>query len=199
MKYRIYIDEVGNSDLNSSSNEEHRFLCLTGVIFNLQYVSNTLQPEIESLKARYFNSHPDEPVIFHRKELIYKKYPFQGLKYPEVEEKFNAEFLNLLSRWEYTVISVVLDKLEHNTNYSETWKYDPYHYCQEIILERFRLFLNIQGAFGDVMIESRGGKEDMRLKKSFRRLSDSIISILENGKFFTYKNQIIGYGLKKLP
>jgi bifunctional pyridoxal-dependent enzyme with beta-cystathionase and maltose regulon repressor activities len=111
------------------------------------------------------------------------------------------------------------------------------------------------------MIESRGGKEDMRLKKSFRRLmekgtqflspeklsehitskelkvkskganiaglqiadliahsvrryafkkiwkmedgkqtfSDSIISILENGKFFTYKNQIIGYGLKKLP
>lgn len=109
--------------------------------------------------------------------------------------------------------------------------------------------------------ESRGGAEDMRLKKSFRKLmdggtqflssesllqhitskelkvkakganiaglqladliahsvrrfafktiwnmndgritfSDSIIPILEKEKFFKYKNQVLGYGLKKLP
>lgn len=76
MKYRIYIDEVGNSDLKSSANEEHRFLCLTGIIFRLDYVSEILQPELEALKAKYFGSHPDEPIIFHRKELVHKKYPF---------------------------------------------------------------------------------------------------------------------------
>lgn len=54
MKYRIYIDEVGNSDLKSSANEEHRFLCLTGVIFRLDYVSEVLQPELEALKVKYF-------------------------------------------------------------------------------------------------------------------------------------------------
>ena len=48
-----------------------------------------------------------------------------------------------------------------------------YHYCQEILLERFRLFLNINDAKGDVMFESRGGKEDMRLKKSFRQLMET--------------------------
>jgi len=170
MKYRIYIDEVGNSDLKSSSNEEHRFLCLTGVIFELDYVRNILQPELEALKAKYFDSHPDDPVVLHRKELLQKKYPFNALADPDISRDFDMEFLQLLAKWDYKVIGVVIDKQEHNTNYAETWKYDPYHYCQEILLERFKLFLNIQNGIGDVMIESRGGKEDMRLKKSFRNL-----------------------------
>jgi hypothetical protein len=173
VKYRIYIDEVGNSDLNSSTNENHRFLCLAGVIFSLEYVASTLQPEMELLKVKYFGSHPDDPVIFHRKELVYKKYPFHALANVDTAKRFNEEFLGLLERWDYRVIGVVLDKQELNTNYSASWKYDPYHYCQEIILERFRLFLNIKNAVGDVMIESRGGKEDLRLKKSFRRLMDN--------------------------
>ena len=86
---------------------------------------------------------------------------------------FNTEFVALLNKWEYTVIGVVLDKQEYNINYASTCKYDPYHYCQEIILERFRLFLNMNQAVGDVMIESRGGKEDKCLKRSFRRLMDN--------------------------
>jgi hypothetical protein len=31
-KHRIYIDEVGNPDLESSDDPNHRFLSLTGVI-----------------------------------------------------------------------------------------------------------------------------------------------------------------------
>ena len=90
MKYRIYIDEVGNSDINSSADENHRFLCLTGVVLNLEYVSKTLQPEIEALKTKYFGSHPDEPVVFHRKELLYKKHPFQALANIIIETNFNT-------------------------------------------------------------------------------------------------------------
>jgi hypothetical protein len=40
--------------------------------------------------------------------------------------------------------------------------------------ERFRLFLDIKCSKGDIMVESRGSKEDMRLKDSFRK-------IMENG------------------
>ncbi|HYM93332.1 MAG TPA: DUF3800 domain-containing protein [Chitinophagaceae bacterium] len=172
MKYRIYIDEVGNSDLKSSANEEHRFLCLTGVIFKLDYVSDVLQPELEALKAKYFGSHPDDPVVLHRKELVQKKHPFNILADQKISKAFDEEFLQLLYKWDYKIIGVLIDKQEHNATYEESWKYDPYHYCQEILLERFRLFLNIKDASGDVMIESRGGKEDMRLKKSFRKLMD---------------------------
>ena len=44
MKYRIYIDEVGNPDLASSENPNHRFLSLTGVILELTdtCISNVL-------------------------------------------------------------------------------------------------------------------------------------------------------------
>jgi hypothetical protein len=39
-----------------------------------------------------------------------------------------------------------------------------------VLLERFVFFLNRMNSQGDVMAESRGGKEDMRLKSSFARL-----------------------------
>lgn len=54
MKYRIYIDEVGNSDLGSSENFNHRYLSLTGVIFELEFVSKVLSPDIEKIKKDFF-------------------------------------------------------------------------------------------------------------------------------------------------
>ena len=69
MKYRIYIDEVGNPDLGSSDNPNHRFLSLTGIILELGYVKAVLHPQMEEIKAKYFNYHPDEPIVFHRKEI----------------------------------------------------------------------------------------------------------------------------------
>jgi len=146
-------------------------LCLTGVIFELDYVKHILFPDIEEIKKVFFKSHPDDPIIFHRKELLKRKPPFSALKEPEVEERFNKLLLEKLESWEYSVISVIIDKKEHNERYS-TWKYDPYHYCQEILVERFRLFLNLKGTKGDIMFESRGGKEDIRLKRSFRKILD---------------------------
>jgi hypothetical protein len=172
MKYRLYVDEVGNPDLNSSSDENHRFLCLTGIIADLDYVGKSLSPELEALKVKYFGSHPDDPVIFHRKELLGKKPPFSCLKDPQLERDFNFELITKLKEWKYTVLTVIIDKKEHAEKYA-TWRYDPYHYCQEVLIERYRLFLNVNKAQGDVMFESRGGKEDMRLKKSFRQIMET--------------------------
>lgn len=172
MKYRLYVDEVGNPDLESSADENHRFLCLTGVIIELDYVSKVISPQLESLKVKYFGSHPDEPIILHRKELVRRKPPFTVLRDPEIERRFNEDILLKLKQWEYSVIVVIIDKHEHAEKYT-TWRYDPYHYCQEILIERYRLFLNINKSKGDIMFESRGGKEDMRLKRSFRQIMDS--------------------------
>lgn len=180
-KYRIYIDEVGNNDLGSSSDPNHRYLNLTGIIFELDYVKNTVQKEMEELKKKYFDPHPDEPIIFHRKELVNKKYPFENLKDPEKEAAFNKDFLELLQNLDYKIISVLIDKLEHTQKYS-TWKYDPYHYCMEVLVERFYFFLRGLNSVGDLMIESRGGKEDMRLKKSFRKIMESGTHFIESSK-----------------
>ena len=169
MKYRIYIDEVGNPDLESSDNPNHRFLSLTGVILELEYVESIVHPQMEALKAKFFRSHPDEPVIFHRKEMVNAKPPFECLKDPEIQKIFDRELLVLMDSWEYIVITVCLDKKKHKETYT-TWRYDPYHYGLAVLLERFIFFLNRMNSQGDVMAESRGGKEDMRLKASFERL-----------------------------
>ena len=66
-KFRLYIDEVGNPDLEHSENPNHRFLSLTGVIVDIAYVQERMHPDMELLKTRYFDSHPDDPVILHRK------------------------------------------------------------------------------------------------------------------------------------
>ncbi|HUT47565.1 MAG TPA: DUF3800 domain-containing protein [Sedimentisphaerales bacterium] len=96
MKYRIYIDEVGNPDLESSDNPNHRFLSLTGVILELDHVRSVVHPQMERLKEKYFDYHPDEPIVFHRKEIINTRPPFQNLRDPDIRSQFDTELLMLL-------------------------------------------------------------------------------------------------------
>lgn len=184
-KYRIYIDETGNSDLKFSDNPNHRFLSLTGIIIQLDYIKSILHNELENLKAKFFNSHPDEPIILHRKELVNKRYPFNSLNNPKTEKKFNQYLINKLKEWEFTVITVLIDKKEHTELY-KTWKYDPYHYCLAILMERYLFFLEEKESIGDVMIESRGGNEDKRLKKSFNKLFNEGTDFVKKESFAKY-------------
>lgn len=168
-KYRLYIDEVGNSDLAASLDPNHRYLSLTGVIVSLDFVGTDLNPKIEDLKRRYFGSNPDDPVILHRKDLVNQRGPFVGLRDPARRAAFDAELMDLIRDLDYTVITAVIDKLDHLNRY-QGWSYDPYHYCLTILLERYALWLGERGERGDVMAESRGKKEDLRLKAEFSRI-----------------------------
>jgi hypothetical protein len=96
---------------------------------------------MDALKTKFFHTYPDEPIIFHRKEMLNGLPPFEILRNPQVRSQFDKELLDLVASWEYTVISVCLDKKSHKETYT-VWQYDPYHYCLEIILERFFFFLD---------------------------------------------------------
>jgi len=122
------VDEVGNPDLDSSDNPNHRYLSLTGVILGLDDVRDRVSPDLEALKLRYFGSHPDEPVVLHRKELVNRKYPFHALRDHEVEANFNQDFLLMLTSLPCVVITAVIDKAQHKEQY-QAWRFDPYHYC----------------------------------------------------------------------
>lgn len=170
MKYRLYVDEVGNPGFGARlQHANERYLSLTGVIIELHHVDSIVAPEIDALKRRYFTTHADEPLVLHRKELVNRKHPFQSLRDPDIGRAFDADLLRLLRSLEYKAITVVIDKHEHLQRY-KVWHYDPYHYCQEVLLERYVLWLEHENATGDVMAESRGGREDLRLKESFTRI-----------------------------
>ena len=172
MKYRMYIDETGNHDMKHVDEPNHRFLGLTGIICTLNAVMEYLIDELEEIKRRYFPYDPDNPPILHRKDLIHKKYPFSSLRDSHIEYRFNSDIMNLLRDFDYKVISVVIDKKEHRDRYT-IWRFHPYHYCLQVMLERYILFLESNNATGDVMAESRGGREDRQLKESFQRLMNT--------------------------
>ena len=163
----------------------YRYLSLTGVIMELDYVNNIVFHELESLKKKYFHSHVDDPVILHRKELVNRRYPFRALRDENVRDAFDKDLLHFLNNLDYKVITVVIDKLEHKMRY-QTWQQDPYHYSLRVLLERYILFLEKIGLTGDVMAESRGGKEDMRLKASYKRVYNEGSEYVAVEKFATF-------------
>jgi hypothetical protein len=169
MIYRCYIDESGNADLGSADNPEQRFLCLTGIIMDLDHVADIVHPELEKLKREFFRHHPDEPVVLHRKELVNRNHPFDSLRDEIKRNLFWDSMVGLLSSWDYTAIAVCIDKKSHKETYS-VWRYEPYHYCLAVLMERYAFFLRQKRSLGDVMAESRGDKSDMRLKKSYNGL-----------------------------
>lgn len=167
--YRLYIDETGNSDLGSSADPNHRFLSLTGVLISKGDAARKLHPKLEQLKGDLFDSHPDEPIILHRKDIKEGKHPFQILRNPEVRARFDARIMELFREVGFQVITAIIDKQEHLRRY-KIWRHDPYHYCLEVLLERYALWLHYRSTSGDVWGEVRGGKHDKRLEKSFARL-----------------------------
>ncbi len=168
-EYRLYIDEVGNADLGASQDPNHRYLSLTGIIFSISDIRSHVKKDLEDLKREIFRPDPDEPFILHRKELSRQKYPFNVLQDPIVKHRFDEGIISLITKWDYTVITVTIDKLMHLNKYA-TWQVNPYHYCLRIMLERYVKWLATAQSCGDVMAEARGGKEDRMLNSSFEKL-----------------------------
>ena len=169
MNYRLYIDESGNADLGSSIDPNHRYLSLTGVIIEFGHATSALFPSLEKLKSTHFDHTPESPVILHRKDIMNRRGCFACLKDPVKNELFCGDLLTLLENIEYTVITVVIDKLHHMQKY-KVWQYEPYHYCMMVVIERYVHWLEACDGLGDVMAESRRGGHDRRLKDSFTRL-----------------------------
>ena len=191
----MYVDETGNSNLKDSDNPNQRFFSLTGVIIDLGHVRDKIHPEIEELKRSYFASHPDEPVILHRKELVNQRHPFQALKDPRVREDFDRDLLTHLREWEYGIITVCIDKKAQAETYRSE-EIHPYHYCMSVLLEEFAFWLIRRNALGDVMAESRGGKDDLRLKREFRDLWENGTQSVEPSQ---YRSSLTSRELKVRP
>jgi len=126
-------------------------------------------PEIQRIKAEILELDPDEIHPLHRKELMEKKWPFIQLRKPEKQAAFDAAILKLLTDLPYTVVSVVIDKQAHLARY-QTWAYDPYHYCLQVLFERYCMTLHKLKARGDVMSEARAKREDDRLAAAYEDL-----------------------------
>jgi hypothetical protein len=169
--YRMYIDETGNADFAVTANPDHRFLSLTGIIIEHGAIKALAIPELQRIKAEILGFDPDSRIPLHRNEIVKKQYPFHVLRSADKEREFNAAILALFKNLEFTVITAVIDKDAHLKLYKK-WARDPYHYCLQVLFERYCLMLNRCKGRGDVMTEARGKNEDERLRAAYAQLYD---------------------------
>jgi len=174
-KYRLYIDESGSHEYSDSVSIKRKYLGLLGVIIEVDEYESNIQPQVIELK-KMFSTDPDELVVLHRDEIVNKQGAFSKLTDPGFESKFNEKLETLLNKSNYILCGVVLDKKIHLDRYKSTALH-PYHYCLNVILERYVFFLEQVNASGDVMSESRGKKEDDALRGAY-------FNFYSNGTFF---------------
>lgn len=170
MTCRLYIDEVGNGDLDGAAEDPNvRYLSLTGVIMKTAAHDRRLQPAIEKLKAVHLEDIGDNPRILHRREIMRAEGCFRPLRDMEKRALFNADLLRMMADQPYLTITVIIDKRQHLETY-EVWRFDPYHYCMTCLVERYVRWMARNNLHGDVVAEARFKKVDKKLKASFDRL-----------------------------
>lgn len=191
--YRLYIDESGDhrygkkntlfttirhtkrtiriphDDYVELEDNQKRYLSLTGCIIEKGFYEKTFCIEMEQLKRKHFNYDPDDPLVFHREDMINKRGPFFKLRDQDKKIAFDTDLLAFMKDMDYRIITVVIDKKAHIERYA-TAAYHPYHYCLTAILERYCGLLSFFDSEGDVLAESRGGKEDEQLKMAYRNI-----------------------------
>ena len=107
--------------------------------------------------------------MLHRDDMINARKAFKNLRDVAKRESFDSELLQVIQAGDFKVVAVVIDKHELRRAYGETASH-PYHLGLGFLLQRFAGYLNHINRVGDILGESRGGKEDRLLKESYTRV-----------------------------
>ena len=165
---RLFVDEVGHHNTMSSDDDSNeRYLALTGVSMDIEYERGELSEALTAIKQFVFER---SDFSLHRRDLINKHpAPFDVLRDRRKQRQFDDLILQWIRDSEYSAITVLIDKKEHIERYV-VWRFQPYHYCMTVMMERYVQWLARNSLNGDVMFESRGEKENRQLAASYKRL-----------------------------
>jgi len=167
-RYRLYLDESGDHVFNHLEKPSHRFLCLLGCWFrNPEYLA--FHERVEAFKKEHLPHHPDDPPILHREDIVNRRSHFTHLQEAGKAQAFDDGLLRLIDEAEFRVVAVVIDKLALRQRHGDAAAH-PYHLAMGFMLQRYCGFLNHVNRCGDVLAESRGGREDRLLMDSYARV-----------------------------
>lgn len=170
--YRLYIDEAGDHTYRDLDYVSHRYLGLLGCIFERKTDYQKAADEIETLKKIFWpHPDPDRPVIFHREDIVNQRKYFSIFRNENTRNDFDNQLIEYLKNQSFTIINVILDKKAHLSQYK--YPINPYEYCLTAMLERYCGWLKMKKNLGDVLAESRGGREDRQLKAVYKKIYHS--------------------------
>ncbi len=167
-RYRLYLDESGDHVFNKLDEPSHRYLCLIGCWFrNPEYLA--FYEKLEEFKKQHIPHHPDDPPILHREDIINRRGHFKHLQDAAKSAEFDDALLQVVREAQFRVVAVVIDKLTLRQKHGGGAAH-PCHLAMGFMLQRYCSFLNHINRCGDVLAESRGGREDRLLSDSYARV-----------------------------
>ena len=183
-RYRLYLDESGDHVFKRLNENSHRYLCLLGCWFqNPSYLE--FHNSLEIFKKTHIPSHPDEPVILHREDILNRRGSFGKLRDGKKTDEFNNDLIQLIQKANFSIVAVVIDKLKLYQSHGDAASH-PYHLSMGFMLQRYCGFLNHVNRVGDVIAESRGGKEDRLLKDSYNWVFERGVFTKTNSEYFQH-------------
>ncbi|MBI5122223.1 DUF3800 domain-containing protein [Candidatus Roizmanbacteria bacterium] len=199
----MFLDESGDhSLLEDKIDKSYPMFVLVGCIFDLDYYSKVVEPEINRLKVKYFN---DSSIILRSYDIRKQKNSFASLVDKKKRDLFLNDLDKILSSLQFTVIAAAINKFKLIKTYSSPA--NPYHLCFQFILERAIMFLGRNNDSIILRTESRETHNDKLLAavyENFRMKGNKFIKPEEvRNKFtdlsFNQKTQnVIGHQIADL-
>ncbi len=167
----MFVDDTGDVSPSTSNNPATRFASLTGVIFERNYLISTFEPGWRKVVGRTFGvDEKGNPPILHRRKMVSppKQGPFACLHDASARLKWNTSCLDMMTRANYSVITISLDKIGFYYHHPKS-ELDVYELLFQNIIERYFYFLRNNG-IGDVVFEAQNPRTDSAIKERFKKI-----------------------------
>lgn len=158
----MYVDETGDHSM-TTIDPEYPVFALAACIFN-QPGYTRFEADLGAFKIAHLG---DPGVILHSASISRARGDFRQLTDPDRRARFNAGLIQLIAGTEVTIVCAVVHKQRHAAVAQSV--VHPYHYCLEVVLERFALELRDRHDAGSMIFESRNTFLDRQLRSEFAR------------------------------
>lgn len=168
----MFLDESGDHSLIKIDNSYPMFV-LAGCVFDFDYYSSTIEPEINKLKNKHFGR---TNIILRSYDIRKQKGDFACLVDKKKRELFQKDLADLIRTFDFKIIAAAINKTNLKVQYHDPD--NPYNLCLKFILERSVMFLGRSNDKLIFRIESRETKNDRKLAEVYEKFRS------ENHKLF---------------
>ena len=155
------MDESGDHSLDKIDPSYPMFV-LAGCIFDFDYYSNVVEPEVNKLKIKHFGK---TDVILRSYDIRKQKKEFACLVDMKKRTAFYEDLNNFIKDTDFKIIAAAIRKDKLKSQYRTPD--NPYHLCLRFILERAVMYLGRTDEKLIFRIESRQTHNDEKLAKVY--------------------------------
>lgn len=188
----LFIDESGDRSLNNINPDFPIFALLGLIISEEDYLKVT--NEINDFKIKYFKT---QKVILHSREIRKCEGSFSLLFDLKIKEQFYKDLNSIISNSNFALVSSAILKQKHVEQYGKLAD-DPYEIALTFVLERvlFELDARKIESKTNIIIESRGKKEDQLLSKRYNELLYKGSGVVTSDRFVNKYNEELNFKRK---